>query len=51
MLLKLYSEFQMEKSKYLPYFDQRYLAEDEKVINQKMHKTESIKKQRQCDEN
>ena len=41
----------MEKSKYLPYFDQRYLAEDEKVINQKMHKTESIKKQRQCDEN
>ena len=51
MLLKLYSEFQMEKSKYLPYFDQSYLAEDEKVINQKMHKTESIKKQRQCDEN
>ena len=46
MLLKLYSEFQMEKSKYLLGFDPRYLAEVEKVINQKMYKTESIKKPR-----
>ena len=51
MLLKLYYQFQKEKRKYLFDFDQRYLAEDEKVINQKMHKTESIKKQRQCEEN
>ena len=51
MLLKLYSQFQKEKSKYLLNFDQRYLAEVEQVINQKMHKTESIKKSTQCDEN
>ena len=49
MLLKLYFEFQKEKSKYLLGFDPRYLAEVEKVINKKMHETESIKKPTQCD--
>ena len=50
-MLKLYSQFQKDKRKYLLYSDQIYLAEVEKVINQKIHKTERINKSAICDEN